>query len=292
MKDRLHQWWKRFLVKAKEKWLLWILFIPFAILEDRFTGFINRKIDEHGAQIMPWIKTSFMWAQDSPLGIVGLIFVTVILGLLIHAYVETRPTLSAAAGDKVGIPTIIQHQPTAEQKAITEKAKEPARQPGHTAPISNMSGSGILIEAKQSDYNLYFLLTNKISPTPLKDCEVCINDFRIWSRAIGQFSIIGAFDSKDDLLPMRIYGPANLYADDPAVCNFIESNDKEQLRIASLEPVRTVILPKKAGIWCVYLLVRVGGKSFSHRACFEWLPRETLNFVQCPDFSLAEIQIP
>ena len=146
--------------------------------------------------------------------------------------------------------------------------------------------SPIFVEERTTPTNLVLILTNNSSPAPLTDCRVSIVDLKIWSEGLEQFSTVGGFDHKNNLLPMRIYGPAALYADDPVVCYFIDTSDKKELRISAFEPMRTVILPPRPGIWCASLSVRVGTKEFPHRICFEWKLGETLRFIQCPDLGV------
>ncbi|HSE58541.1 MAG TPA: hypothetical protein VLA99_07550 [Nitrospiraceae bacterium] len=125
-------------------------------------------------------------------------------------------------------------------------------------------------------------------PTPLKNCTLSIADFQIWSEGLKQFSVIKGFDGSGDLVPMRIYGPTNLYTDDPVSCDFIQSTSNKELVSRSLEPQRFVKLQRRDGIWRADLRLEMDGQTFTHCVCFEWKLGEKMSFVQCPDFSLAD----
>lgn len=231
-------------------------------------------------------------------------FVTVPLGLGMFAYLLyrdwVRPKEDTTGGGIGTMPERMKPWDSRERAAPSppQQSKESDRNaeiykqklanPRLFLPRPPITASGVAFKTHQSQSTLVFHLTNTRSPTPLKNCQVWIDDFKIWSDGLKQFSVVREFAESNGLLPMRIFGPSNLYADDPAVCYFIESSDNEALCIKSLEPQRKILLPKKGGVWCAYIRLQVDGLEFFQRVCFRWVVRQHLEFIQCPDYSLID----
>lgn len=112
----------------------------------------------------------------------------------------------------------------------------------------------------------------------------------MWNAEIKKFYLLPECHGRsDNLFPMKIFGPTDLYMNDPKVCNFVETSDLAQLMIRSLKPKTNFVLAKREGIWCVVLDINMEGNKTGHRVCFNWKPEERLDFIQCPDLSLLEI---
>ncbi len=153
-------------------------------------------------------------------------------------------------------------------------------------------GSGLTFKAFQSNGALVFHITNTGNKDPLRECRICITEFRLWSLGQKTFVLIEEFDQQRVSLPILIYGPNDLYVDQPMVCHFIETTNNKDLAIRSVEARAAgpwIQLPKKTGIWCAYLRLQVSQREYMHRICFEWFPGQRLKFIQCPDYSLADL---
>jgi hypothetical protein len=88
MKHRLLAWLHRSVENAKNKWAIWLLLLVGSLIEDRVVGGINRYLDAHASSLgmnVIQVVVSF------PGGLIGMAFVGVLLVLIVHAYLETRP---------------------------------------------------------------------------------------------------------------------------------------------------------------------------------------------------------
>jgi hypothetical protein len=168
----------------------------------------------------------------------------------------------------------------------------PTQRAARTIWAVSLFGSGIQLERSQSDGTLVFYLKNAGNPEPIRDCRVFITGFQIWSENLQKFGVIKEIDKQPDLFPFLIHGPDDLYLDQPVVCYFIETSDKKKALIKSVESQNAsqyMPLPQLAGIWCAHLRIQASGEEYQHRACFEWFPGQSLKFIKCPDYSLADL---
>ena len=67
-------------------------------LQNRVTDWINHQIDSHSPTVMQKIGIYLLSIIDSPFGLTGLVFSFVILGLIVHAYFDTRRTVAPEEG--------------------------------------------------------------------------------------------------------------------------------------------------------------------------------------------------
>ena len=78
-------------------WIGLILRLLEKVFEDRILGWINRLLDPYSPRVFSMIQEALLWALQSPLGITGLVFASVIMAFLVHAYFETRSALMTIA---------------------------------------------------------------------------------------------------------------------------------------------------------------------------------------------------
>jgi hypothetical protein len=203
MLQRLRAWWRRSRYEFRRRWYLWFFTLILFLAKDRIAGGMNSYIDAHSN----WLAIAFRGVTavmaHTPEGIVLYVFSIVVLGLVVHAYIETRPAsgklfYETAASDLV--PAEIPHMGGVVTKEVEHSSVEPNLvckgvdyKPGHLSYGTIAEGHD-----RGNSRHLYAFPGGEPSSTDMGVVIAIIcNEFRL-SPKVG---------SVDDITAQVIYSP-------------------------------------------------------------------------------------
>jgi hypothetical protein len=107
---RLHEWWEEAKSSLHKRWwtflLLFLLLLPLELVWHRFLTWLNEILDSwHIA--MPGFLVTFL---EHPVFIVFAAAIAVVVGLAVHAYFDTRRTLSPGVESMAGFHGSVEHK--------------------------------------------------------------------------------------------------------------------------------------------------------------------------------------
>jgi hypothetical protein len=95
--QRMQAWGRRLVTWKRGIWLLpivaWEIFRR--LVEDRFIGGLNKYLDNHSNTILAYVARIARFFLTHPATGTAIFAVAIILGLIVHAYIETRPSKEA-----------------------------------------------------------------------------------------------------------------------------------------------------------------------------------------------------
>ncbi len=260
------------------------------LFKDRFFAWINFEIDRSMSNIgnasingaldkIGWMSEL---AIQNPIGTTFFLFFLVLMVLLVHSYIETRPRVGASSIGLYPDTSFIDIHKIPREIQVQTKAQPPSP--------SNLSDSGVQISGVQifgTNKALVVRLTNSKHPEPMEGVQVFIIEIQKWSSTNKVFHPESQFHNKP-YFPIRISGSEKLYLHEPRDYEFLKI-EADKIRIDSPQKNQTIMFKGKNGFWKVGLKIKIADKEYIDKLYFSHSKDENMiKFVRFPlDFPVS-----